>query len=385
LCEFGPVDLCGESTVEKPRTYTWLNESHALVFLDQPVGTGFSYVRKSAGYAKSEEDLVRHMTIVVKQMYSRFTTFHGRPLYIFSESYGGKMNAYISVGLFEQRSQIPGLNLAGVALGDSWISPEEAVKSYGEYFYQLSHADDVQKAKIDSYATKMSDLIRNNDWTTATDVWGDQQGVISEVTGGISFYNFLRHSEYTYNNMTQYINTIMRSKLNKVLPAGKSIPDDVKWQLEAGDVFENLASDFMKPSVKQVITLLQYGVKVIVYNGQLDVIVPTPSTLAWINQMTEWKGLSNWQTAPSVTVTPNPPSPQDVSGLIGRTNIAFRKKYQNLDLWRVLFAGHMVPQDNPLVGYEMFKRVTNEAYDKQRTAQDLSMMKQRPNKKLQKL
>ena len=47
--------------------------------------------------------------------------------------------------------------------------------------------------------------------------------------------------------------------------------------------------DFMKPVVSSVDYLLSAGYDVNIYNGQLDLIVSTPSVLAWVNQLT-WPG-----------------------------------------------------------------------------------------------
>lgn len=44
---------------------------------------------------------------------------------------------------------------------------------------------------------------------------------------------------------------------------------------QAEEVFTNMAGDFMKPVVDIVDQLLTAGVKVTVYNGQLDLIVDT--------------------------------------------------------------------------------------------------------------
>ena len=47
--------------------------------------------------------------------------------------------------------------------------------------------------------------------------------------------------------------------------------------------------DFMKPVISSVDYLLSAGYDVNIYNGQLDLIVSTPSVLAWVNQLT-WTG-----------------------------------------------------------------------------------------------
>jgi len=376
FCEIGPIDLCGEASKPQNRSLTWMDYANALIFVDQPVGSGYSYVLNKNGYAKSEDDLVRHFITVMKQMFLRFPSFHNKPLWIFSESYGGKMNSNIAVGLL--KAGIPGLKLTGVALGDSWISPQDAVNSYGKYLQALSHVDDQSREQIDMYASKIETALENNQFEAATDLWGSQQELIISAAGSVSFYNFLRHTEYTYDNMTKYMNEEQRKKFNSLLPVGKTIPNNIKWDLESGDVFTYLYADFMKPSVAQVEQLLEAGIKVIVYSGQLDVIVDVLSTEAWINRMKNWSGLSSWQKTANVEVRPKLPNPENTDGILGNTNIAFRKKYENFELWKVLFAGHMVPQDNPVCALEMFRRVTDDSYDKARTVLEARNMRRTP-------
>ena len=44
---------------------------------------------------------------------------------------------------------------------------------------------------------------------------------------------------------------------------------------QAANVFVNMAEDFMKPVISIVDELLEAGINVTVYNGQLDLIVDT--------------------------------------------------------------------------------------------------------------
>ena len=44
---------------------------------------------------------------------------------------------------------------------------------------------------------------------------------------------------------------------------------------QSANVFENMEGDFMKPAISIVDELLEAGVNVTVYNGQLDLIVDT--------------------------------------------------------------------------------------------------------------
>ena len=54
------------------------------------------------------------------------------------------------------------------------------------------------------------------------------------------------------------------------------IPEEVTWGGQSNAVFEAQAGDFMKPVIDIVDELVETGIKVLVYNGHLDLIVDTP-------------------------------------------------------------------------------------------------------------
>ncbi|EDL15860.1 serine carboxypeptidase 1, isoform CRA_a [Mus musculus] len=134
--EIGPLD-----TQLKPRNTTWLQWA-SLLFVDNPVGTGFSYVNTTDAYAKDLDTVASDMMVLLKSFFDCHKEFQTVPFYIFSESYGGKMAAGISVELYKavQQGTIK-CNFSGVALGDSWISPVDSVLSWGPYLYSMSLLD----------------------------------------------------------------------------------------------------------------------------------------------------------------------------------------------------------------------------------------------------
>ena len=71
------------------------------------------------------------------------------------------------------------------------------------------------------------------------------------------------------------------------------IPDDVTWGGQSGDVFVKQSVDFMKPTVKDVTQLLNSGLMVVVYEGQLDMICDTIGAEVWINKLA-WSGLKEY-------------------------------------------------------------------------------------------
>ena len=60
---------------------------------------------------------------------------------------------------------------------------------------------------------------------------------------------------------------------------------DVKYGHQAEKVYENLYTDFMMSETSRVEYLLSHNVPVLVYNGQDDLIVQTPGTLKWVDNI----------------------------------------------------------------------------------------------------
>merc|ERR1712183_1135230 len=112
------------------------------------------------------------------------------------------------------------------------------------------------------------------------------------------------------------------------------IPNGVTWGGQGGDVFSYQGGDFMKPVIDTVDALIEKGLKVVVYNGQLDLIVDTPGQELWVKNLA-WDSLATFS-----GMSWNPEYAyrgQDTGG--------YSKKLGNFEFWWVLKAGHMVPLD----------------------------------------
>lgn len=83
--EIGPLD-----TKLNPRKHTWVKDYNVL-FIDNPVGTGFSYVDNSAALTTNNSQIAKDLVKLMAGFYENFPQFKKTPLYVAAESYGGKM------------------------------------------------------------------------------------------------------------------------------------------------------------------------------------------------------------------------------------------------------------------------------------------------------
>lgn len=84
--EIGPLDI----NLER-RSYSLIQDFNIL-FIDNPVGVGYSYVDgNETKTPKNNEEIGEDLFRFLKIFMNKKEDFHNVPLYIFGESYGGKM------------------------------------------------------------------------------------------------------------------------------------------------------------------------------------------------------------------------------------------------------------------------------------------------------
>ena len=135
---FGNFEILGPLDLDlNERDFSW-HKTHNLLFVDNPVGTGYSYVDHYRFLTKDNNQIARDLVELLRGFYEACPEFKTVPLHIFGESYGGKMAIEFAYELYQEISR--GLiesNLITVALGDSWISPVESTLSWAPYLLQL--------------------------------------------------------------------------------------------------------------------------------------------------------------------------------------------------------------------------------------------------------
>ena len=314
------------------------------------------------------------LVTLFKAFLEKQPVFQQIPFYIFCESYGGKMTSAFGVALYHaiQTGSIK-CNFRGVALGDSWISPVDSVLTWGPYLYALSQLDGKDLELVNQAAQATAEAVAKGEYNEATILWDETENVIAKATDNVDVYNILRHNAppfpqsqslggsdildrlharhvgrlYT-DPLTKLMNGLIRERLG-------IIPPNVTWNGQHRDVFRHQSGDFMKPVIDDISKLLKYGLKVVVFQGQLDMICDTLGAEMWIAKL-DWDGLPEFKNTSRVPL-------YAPSGLKVRNTGAFYKAYKNLELYYILKAGHMVPADNGEMALEMVKRIINQESD----------------------
>lgn len=86
--ENGPFEVTKSGKV-KARKYSW-NVNHNVIYIDNPVGTGFSFTDKDEGYAKNQIDVGENLYSALVQFFTLFPDLQPNDFYATGESYAGK-------------------------------------------------------------------------------------------------------------------------------------------------------------------------------------------------------------------------------------------------------------------------------------------------------
>uniref|UniRef100_A0A1A9VMJ8 Retinoid-inducible serine carboxypeptidase n=1 Tax=Glossina austeni TaxID=7395 RepID=A0A1A9VMJ8_GLOAU len=357
--ELGPLTLEGDY-----RNWTWVKDMNVL-FIDNPVGSGFSYVDDSSLLTTDNKQIAKDLVELMKGFYKSHSEFEKVPLHIFCESYGGKMAPEFALELYyaKKRGEIRS-NLQSVALGDPWTSPIDSVLSWAPLLLNMGIVDYDGYDKIMAAANKTLELIEAGKWTEATAQWGNTQSVVHKQSKGVDFYNIekptrgdtfqAKQSDYDVmfrtlvhydidENRDQMLSDLMRANVTKAL----GLPSHVKWGSQSGLTFQKLRGDFMKPVIDVVSELLdKTPLKVGVFSGQLDLICATLGSVNWIDRM-QWSYKQDYLNAPREAIT------------VDRVLEGYVKTAGNFSMFWVNRAGHMVPADNPAAMSFILKKFTN--------------------------
>lgn len=327
----------------KLRQYSW-TRNHNVIYIDNPVGSGYSFT--NGGYVKSEQEVGQQLYTALLQFFQLFPKLQNNEFYVSGESYAGKYVPAVAYTIHRSNpSAAQKINLAGLTIGNGLCDPEHQLK-YSDYLYQLGLIDLNSKVKVQEMEAQGVKYIQNKQWPEAFKVFDDllngdlnnHTSYFKNVTGFENYFNYLSASgdNLTIDNMNKYI---QRSDVRAAIHVG-----NVSFSGESQTVEENLMEDVMQPITNWLSELLA-NYRVLIYNGQLDIIVAYPLTVNYLQQL-QFAGMEDYKTAPRHIWRVG----DDVAG--------YAKHAGNLTEVLVRNAGHMVPTDQPLWAFDLITRFT---------------------------
>lgn len=162
LYEHGPFRFAEGSVSLERFEYTWAKLAN-MVYIEQPVGVGFSYSTERE-YACTDDTAAADNLAALTSFFEKYPTLRDRELFIFGESYAGIYVPTLAEAIL--KSQNTSLNLAGIAVGNGCSGNEIGICAFdsstqGSYYVTKYLAQ--QPFIPDALKRKLYDVC---DWAT---------------------------------------------------------------------------------------------------------------------------------------------------------------------------------------------------------------------------
>jgi carboxypeptidase C (cathepsin A) len=317
----GPLYI-NASLVPVPRAVTWASKYH-LLFIDNPLGAGYSFVTNESDYSTTETQVAANVYTALLGLNTLHPQwFLNRDLYIFGVSYAGKYIPSVATYIL-QMNQSPGqvqFPLRGIGIGDGLTDPVTQFADYSNYGFAAGLMDEGERQVVEEYERKTIQAIENEDleivWSTISEAYQ-----YIGAHGNVSIYDVR-----SYNfDLSPY--GIIWAGLNTTKSL-LHIPPALPFAFSSAPAFKALNSDIGKSVISLFPYLLQH-LKVLLYNGQDDLIISPSGAQNWIDSIV-WPGQTGFLAAKKEVWT--------VQGQVA----GYMRSFEGLTQVIVLDAGHGV-------------------------------------------
>jgi cathepsin A (carboxypeptidase C) len=338
--ENGPFTINDDMTLKRNPS-SWNNNAN-VIFVDQPVGTGFSHAKNPTHFARNEAMIAENFYRFLLKFYAKYPEFKGRELYITGESYAGHYIPAIGDFIIHQNDE--DIILKGIAIGNGWVDPYQQYPAYVEFAYENKLIGSLQYYGLKAAMKACQVLIKTGVWPIALYECQLSMSTIlgSPISPAFNVYDIRRKCDnpplcYNFSNMDKFI---ALENVRKELGVGERSWTDCNMLVHTfmlGDWITNLQGG--------VSHILAKGVKVLVYSGDKDFICNWRGGEAWTHNL-EWEKQKEFNDQEYKKWNVN-----------GKPAGEF-KNVDNLTFLRIYDAGHMVPMDQPEVSLEMLNQFT---------------------------
>jgi serine carboxypeptidase-like clade IV len=334
--ENGPYKITTDEKLEL-NPYSW-NENANVIWVDQPVGTGYSYTDSDKWLVTNEVEVAQDLWVFMQEFLKLYPAYQKNDFFVTGESYAGHYVPALGYRIFQGNKAKQGIpvNLKGIAIGNGWVDPYKQYPGYAEFAKMNGLINEVEYAGDKAACEACLALIDLDLWPVAfyeCSIY--MEAVLLEMGAHLGYdpnpYDYKIPCKveplcYDFSPVTKWCNNAENRKALGVSPkAGE-------WESCNMEVHTLMLGDWIRNMEVHIPTLLANDVRVLVYSGMLDFICNWKGGEDWVTGM-QWPGQNGFN-AQNYTTWHN----------AGKT-AGFAKAYKNLTFLKVADAGHMVPMN----------------------------------------
>ncbi|BFG41943.1 hypothetical protein CerSpe_282160 [Prunus speciosa] len=360
---FDYLNSIGNKPKLKLNPYSWTKVAN-IIFVDEPVGTGFSYAKSWEGYSNISDTLSAVETYeFIRKWLMDHPKFYNNPLYIAGDSYSGITLPIVVQEISDgnQDEHLPPMNLKGYVIGNpvtdiqidrnyrvlfaylKALIPEELYQSMkrnckGEYVnVDLNNTlcvddlevyneciEDIQLEQIlEPVCSVSSPKSAGSNWFAEDLVNKDSVNLL------LSSPQLRRPWCRSYNYLFSYIWANDRTVQDALHIQEGSIKEWERCNKTLQDLYiSDVSSSFVYHE-----NLIKQGYRVLIYSGDLDMNIPYVATMGWIESLNLTVD-SRWK-------------PWFLHGQVAGYRVLYSDKKYQLTYTTIKGAGHTAPEYKP--------------------------------------
>lgn len=348
--ELGPSSINGTTLTPVSNPYSW-NSNASVIFLEQPVGVGYSYAEKST--VSSTKQAAEDVYAFLQLFFAKFITFASNDFHIAGESYAGHYIPNIASVIANKEDKF--FSLTSVMIGNGIT---DALIQYYYYIPMACNAtesgykqlipddecEDLEKM-YPRCAALINTCYRSQTALTClpANLYCERMMTPFEKTG-LNYYDIRKPclGDGCYPQMSAIDEYLNKPEVMSAL--GSEVKSYVGCD---NQVFRNfiLSGDEPKPFQQFVAEILELNIPVLIYAGDKDYICNWLGNQGWSNELS-WSGKESFNAANTT----------NWYSKANGSHAGTAKSNGLLTFLRVFDAGHMVPFDQPSHSLDMVNR-----------------------------
>ncbi|KAJ2147439.1 hypothetical protein IW136_000095 [Coemansia sp. RSA 678] len=352
LTAVGPCLVADNSNSTMPNPYGW-NQNANMLFVDQPIGTGFSYGTPVGNSTAAANDFVE----MLQMFYESFPEYHTSELHVFGESFAGHYVPAIGSAIVDHNAhstrelQIP---LKSIGIGNGEINPQNQFKYLSKMACNSTYDPIFSQETCDQmdvdygFCSRMLDncFLTNDETkcgTAANYCFTVLEGMFGYDNPDVNPYDVRAKCEVEplcYANAGFVGELLNQTWVQETLNARVGSYDSCSRNVQELFFTE---FDMIRSYDGELAKLLDAGVLALVYNGDADWLCNWYGIKSTLEEM-KWSGQNEFNCA------------SDESWLVGSEKAGEVKSSNGLTFLKVYNAGHMVPMDQPVNAFSMINQ-----------------------------
>ncbi|BDD60985.1 hypothetical protein MAP00_006071 [Monascus purpureus] len=337
--ENGPCRFVNNETTPSLNPYSF-NEVANVVYIDQPIGVGFSY---GTDTVTSTDSAAPYVWKLLQAFFTRFPEYESREFAIFTESYGGHYGPEFAHYIQQQnegikRGLVKGeeINLVALGINNGWFDSGIQEKAYADFAYNNNYRRLINESQYESFlaayytkclpAVQLCNLLRTNEaCENADNICGSNiDNPISEAAD-FDVYD-VRSPAEDPNPPSTYSSYLQQEGVVKAIGARVQYQECPDAPYDKFSKTGDNSRTFL-PTLSQVV---RTGIQVLIWAGDADWICNWLGVQDVVNAVA-FPGTLEFRRKPLVPYT------------VGGEAKGTFKAVDNLSFLRVFEAGHEVP------------------------------------------